>query len=546
MISRVGLANYFCQHDRRWVLTLFAAVCILYLPFLGNPLFFDDLTFFANGAVEAYRKNGFDLTLRWLPYTSLGRIYTIFSSEFPHIYHLASLLLHAANTVLLFYFLRTLFGVVQANGNASDQARRAWFGALVFALHPVAVFAVGYAIQFSILMATTFALLMQLAYLRGLQNGQLRWFMLAVVAYFLACFSKEHSVMMPAIVGAMGLLITGENRVKRRVLALTWLAFLAIAVMVTLRARGVLGAAYEPMAAQLFEQQGIDASTPMLHLLSALTQAGLFFKYLLLWLLPDPSLMSIDMREQFIISASEGTAWIGAIAFLLYGAFGIRLLLQRGVSGLAGFALLYPWLLFWVELVGIRMQEPFVLYRSYLWMPGMMLLIPLLLAKLPERKALLAMICLVIVLVPLSWGRLRVFADHYRLWNEAAVLLKNQQEAGADRIFYNRGLAEMDARKWEDAAADFKRSAGISPQLEPIHYELGRAYANSGRLEEALAQFDTAISIKPDDDKAYFVKGMLLKQMHRDKEAMQQMEQSCKLKNRVACLISAVPNYKPK
>lgn len=539
------LSEYFYRRNRGWILSLIAAVCVIYLPYLGNPFFFDDLPFFKTGVIEMYKNLGFDLSLRWLPYASLGRISRVFSAEIPHIYHLFSMLLHSVNTVLLFYFLRHLLAAAQAKSkDSSSVVREAWFGALVFALHPVAVYAVGYAIQVSILMATMFALLMQLAYLRGLVSGQKRWFALAVASYFLACFSKEHSVMMPAILVAMGLLIPGETRVNRRVLAPTWLAFIAIAVLVTLRARGVLGSAYEPMAAQLFEQQGIESSTPMLHLLSALTQAGLFFKYLLLWILPDPTLMSIDMRESFLVSALAWQAWLGGAAFMLFGAFGIRLLLRGGMSGLAGFALLYPWLLFWVEMVGIRMQEPFVLYRSYLWMPGTMLFAPLLLTKLSERKAVLAMVSLAIVLIALSWGRLSVFSDSFRLWNEAAELLQNEQVAGADRILYNRGQAEMVEGKWEDAAVDFRRSAEISPELEPIRYALGLAYTNSGRLEEALAQFDTAISIKPDDDRAYFAKGMTLKAMHKDQEAMQQMELSCKLKNKVACLITTSPSRK--
>ncbi len=401
MTYRAKLIDYFCSRDRGWVLSLLFAVCAVYLPFLGNHFFFDDLSFFTTGAAEAYKNNWFDLRLRWIPYASLGWISTVFSNELPQIYHLFSLLLHAVNTILVFYFLRYLIGAVQVKGyDPSTNARGAWFGALVFALHPVAVFAVGYAVQISILMATMFALLMLLAYLRGLLSGPRRWFALAVLAYFLASFSKEHSVLMPAILGAMGLLVH-TDRVNRRVLWLTWLAFFAVAILVTLRAKGVLGSPYEPMAAQLFEQQGIEASTPMLHLLSALTQAGLFFKYLLLWILPDTTLMSVDMRESFIISASAWQAWFGGIAFMLYGALGIRLLLRGGMSGLSGFAMLYPWLLFWVEMAGIRMQEPFVLYRSYLWMPGMMMLFPLLLAKLSERKAMLAMTCLVIVLVPL-------------------------------------------------------------------------------------------------------------------------------------------------
>ncbi len=543
MLMRTQLRKYFAERDRARILLLLAIVCLVYLPFLGNPFVFDDLSFFSTGVIQLYAHKSFDLGLRWFPYASLGHIYAIFSDEFPYVYRLVSMLLHAVNTVLLFYLLRHLIGAVQPKDiDTSVAIRGAWLGAIAFALHPVAVYAVGYAIQISILMATLFALLMQLAYLRGLVSGQKRWFVLAVLAYFLACFSKEHSILMPVVLVTMGVLLRSVNRANWQALGLTWLSFTVIAALVILRTRGVLGNPYEPMAAQLFGQQGIEGSAPMLHLLSALTQAGLFFKYLLLWVLPDTSLMSIDMREPFISSVWSTKAWLGGGAFILYGVFGIRLLFQRGMRGLAGFAMLYPWLLFWVEMAGIRIQEPFVLYRSYLWMPGMMLFMPLLLTKISERRVWLVMLCTMLVLVPLSWGRLHMFADNYRLWNEAALLLRDDRLAGADRIFYNRGQAELAAQKWEEAAEDLKRSADISPQLEPVRYLLGVAYANLGRYEEALVQYNAALAINSDDDRVYFAKGMTLKLLHRDSEAMQQMELSCKLKNKVACLIVAMPN----
>ncbi len=70
----------------------------------------------------------------------------------------------------------------------------------------MAVYAVGYLIQRSILLATFFALVMQLAYLRALLTGHKRWLLLAVIAYFLAGFSKEHSVLMPAVLAAQHIL----------------------------------------------------------------------------------------------------------------------------------------------------------------------------------------------------------------------------------------------------------------------------------------------------------------------------------------------------
>lgn len=536
------ISNYFYQHDRGWVLSLIAATCLVYLPFLGNAFFFDDLHFFTGDVLNKYAHSYFFFDLRWIPYASLGWTATLFSDVVPHFFHLGNLLLHVASSLLLFYLLRLIVGaVIPDSADSPALVRGAWLAALIFAVHPVAVYAVGYVVQRSIVMATLFVLLMQLAYLRGLLTGQVRWLVLAVLCYFLAVFSKEHSVLAPAVLLAMTLLLKGKIVAPRRALWLTWLAFFAVAVLVTLRARGVLGSPYEAMAAELFEQQGVIASTPMLHVLSAMTQAGLFFKYLLLWLLPNVSWMSVDMREPFVSTLSDWRGWLGLSAFVAYGVIAIRQLLRGGALGLLGFALLYPWLQFGVELTGIRVQEPFVLYRSYLWMPGLLLLIPLLLIRFPQRRTLFALGCMVILLMPLAWNRLWVFADDYCLWNDAVLLLKDERVAGADRIYYNRGQALMKMQKWEEATRDFERSVAISPQLAPIHHQLGEAYSGAGHYEEAVAQFDAAISLNADDGRYYFAKGLALKRLHRDVEARQQLEQSCKLNNAIACFIVSAP-----
>jgi len=529
------------RRNQRLLLAL--AIGLVYLPFLGSDFFFDDLMFFGDTA-KYYATSWFQFDLRWFPYASLGWSVTIFSDVVPHFFHLGNDLLHVGNVLLLFYFLRQLLGAVFEQPGLSRAINRgAWLAALLFAVHPVAVYAVGYVIQRSILMATFFALVMQLSYLRALLTGQKRWLLLAVLAYFLAGFSKEHSVLMPAVLFALHVLLRSnqqllQKRLDSRALWLCWSAFAGIGILLVLRAKGVLGAAYEPMAAMLFEQQGQVGSTPMLHLLSALTQAGLFFKYLLLWLLPNPAWMSVDMREHFISGLSEWQGWAGALGFIAYGVLAFRLLWRRGIKGLLGFALLYPWLQFLVELTGIRVQEPFVLYRSYLWMPGFMLLVPLLLLKLPGRATMLALGLLALLLLPLAWNRLWVFGDNYRLWNDAALLLPDERVAGADRIFFNRGQAQAEAHDWKGAAADFERVAAISPQLAPVHYQLGMAYVNLQRFQDAITQFDAGILIAPKDGRQYFGKGLALMRLHQSVQSQQQMKQGCELGEPAACIMA--------
>lgn len=534
----VQVIDYFRQRNRGWVFALLAAVLIVYLPFLGNPFFFDDLPFFYGNNASEFAGSPLQLHLRWLPYASLGWTWAFFIDA-PHFFHLGNALLHAANVILLFYLLRLLSRATIPALNESIPAWGAWLGALIFACHPVAVYAVGYVVQRSILMATLFSLVMLLSYVQGLLSGKKRCLLPVVVAYLMACFSKEHSVMMPAVLVAVTILLHSRNKLDRMSLSVTWVALAAVGLLTILRTRGVFGLPYEPMAAVMFEQQGMVESSPYLHLLSVLAQAGLFFKYLLLWIVPNPAWMSVDMREPFIASWTAWRGLAGALGFIVYGVVACRLLLRKQRMGLIGLALLYPWLLFIVELSSIRIQEPFVLYRSYLWMPGLMLFFPVVLSMFPLRRTKFVVGLLVLLLTAFSWNRLWVFGDNYRLWNDAALLLQNEHVAGADRIYYNRGIAEIAAKNWDKSIEDLQRVKQISPGLAPARYALGMAFYNAGRYQEAIGEFDVMISLKPDAGQAYYGKGLSLKRLHKDEQAIQQMQIGCELKNMMACMIAA-------
>ena len=536
---KAGFLNYFWQRDRGQVLSLLGAVLLVYLPFLNTPFFFDDLPFFSGPSLNHYTDSLFQVELRWFPYVTLGWTWAFFGDE-PHLYRLGNVLLHAANVVLLFFWLRQLTLLIEAPNNEAKRFVKwgVWLGALVFACHPVAVYAVGYVVQRSILMATLFTLVVLLAYMRGVVSGQYRWLVLAVVAYFFAVFSKEHSVMAPAVAVALTILFQSKVKVKTSALWVTWTAFLAVGLLVLLRVKGVLGVPYElafEVAGNSYFTQELD--TEHLYLLSILTQAGLFFKYVLLWWLPNPAWMSIDMREPFVSSLGLWRGWVGGAGFVFYGVLAVWLLLKRGLLGLLGFALLYPWLMFLVEFSSIRVQEPFVLYRSYLWFPGMMLFFPVLLARFSGRKMLAALLVITIGLMPLAWNRLWVFTDEYRLWNDAALLLKEGNESGVDRIFYNRGIAELTAKKWGEAAIDFQRVIAHSPKIEQAHVNLGSSYFALKRYQDAIQEFDKAIALKPDYADAYFNKGLAYKRRHNEGAALEQLAKSCKLGNQMGCVI---------
>lgn len=505
---------------------------------------FDDIEFF-NRTIGEFAKSSFDFSPRWLTYASLYWTWSLFS-DLPYAHRIVNIILHVTCVLLLFYWLYHLITIAlrdTTNSETSHLKWGAWLGALFFACNPVAVHAVGYLVQRSILLAGIFTLCMQISYLRGLigENNvrQHLWLSLSVIFFLLAVLSKEHSLIAPIIIVATTLLLKSYIRVDKRAIGMTLFAYFLIALFIALRVKGVLGDVYEIDAPQLINNfETSRTSTTSLHLLSVLTQAGLFFKYLLLWSLPNPAWMSIDMREPFAQSFSSWQMWAPAIGFILFGAYSFKLLLRGGRTGLIGFALLYPWIFFMVEFSTIRIQETFVLYRSYLWMPGTMLLFPLVLYRLRDAKKIIAaLIALTLIFIPLSWNRLWVFADSYRLWNDAALLLPSQTTPGAARIYYNRGNAELAANHWDEAIEDYQKSKSLSPDTAQIYKNTGVAYFSLHKYDLAIQEFDHAIALKPNYADAYFARAVTLKRLNLDNEALANMRKSCSLGSLSACLI---------
>lgn len=538
------LVAYLRQHDRAQVFSLLAIAFTVYMPFIGNPFVFDDLPFFAS-TVSRYAASEFGFfDLRWVSYLTLGWTWAFFG-ESPGAYRVGNVFLHALNGILLFYFLRQLVTLC-VRPNDEDKrlvTRGAWIGALIFICHPIAVYAAGYVVQRSILMATLFMLMMLLFYVQGLISGRKHWLVLSIVAFFLAIFSKEHSLLAPAVALMLVVLLSSNIKASRLALWLTGVAFAAVGLLVLLRATQVIGVAYESSfevagADSYMMQHGLSDVPPLLlHLMSVLTQAGLYFKYLLLWWWPNPAWMSVDMRMSVLSSLSDWRGWAAAAAFLTYGALATRLLFQRGKSGLIGFALLYPWLMFLLEFTSVRLQEPFVLYRSYLWMPGMIFLVPLTLIMLRRHAATGAMLIVVMGLVPLSWDRLGSFSDPYKLWNDAALLLTEPNVVGSDRIYYNRGHASLTEKNWDKAIVDFNRVVSNNPSLQAAYLNLGAAYFGAERYREASTTYDNAIRLNPRDAQAYFGKGLSLKRLHNETAALEQINFSCTLGNVMACAV---------
>jgi protein O-mannosyl-transferase len=502
------------------------------------------MIFFDGKTPGVYAHSFHPLELRWLPYASLGWSVGLFGYQMAWV-RLPNLLFHAATAVALFFFLRRLFELVARGEEAKAWKPKlsltwfAFFAALIFALHPVAVYAAGYLIQRTIIMATLFSLLTLLLYLEGLERKNRGLLLLAPLLYFLALASKEHSIMLPAVALWLTLLL---RRPSKALLSEVWQPFVLfglLACWAILKAKGVLGTTYEPDAlAMLRKMAELDPSIDLsiAYPLSVVNQAILFFKYLALWVVPYPGWMSVDMREAFPKHLLLWSNALGIAAFVLYPAIALWLLLQRGRRGLAGFALLFPWTLFATELATVRIQESFVLYRGYLWMGGFLAMLPVVFSQLAARKTLWVLTAVAALGAVFSVDRLVSFSHELLLWKDAeALIAANPNAPYATRIHYNLALAYVGLKMHSEAIPGYSKVIELEPGRALGYFGRGKAFYQMGRLQEARTDLDRAAYLAPNNRDVFYSQGLALEALNDLPGARISFKKSCELRHIAAC-----------
>ena len=185
------------------LLLLAGGLAVLYGPHLGAPLVFDDIDFFSSNFAAKYGAEFSPLQLRYWSYATFAFQQIVFGNDAAG-YRLVNVALHLMVGAALGLFLRTLRELVlpdhgEGRSIGFGEQLVIWLSVALFLFHPVAVYGVAYLMGRSIVMATLFSLLMWWAHMRGLASGKPGWFALALLFFYLALYSKEHSVMAPAV-----------------------------------------------------------------------------------------------------------------------------------------------------------------------------------------------------------------------------------------------------------------------------------------------------------------------------------------------------------
>jgi tetratricopeptide (TPR) repeat protein len=239
--------------------------------------------------------------------------------------------------------------------------------------------------------------------------------------------------------------------------------------------------------------------------------------------------MSLDLRVDFFQTWTPGWIALKVSAFAAFAVLGLLLLRRGGRAGLAGFGMLYAWILFLVELSAARFQEPMVLYRSYLWAPGILLALAALLSSVPLRAALGASALAIPLLFYQAHDRLTTFSRSLLLWEDAVAKLPESPVPWGSRTLYMLGREYVYSGQADKAGAIADRCMAQYPETVHCYYARGVIYFLLEQYEQALPYLSRAVELQPKSGIAHHRLGLNLEHLGRIREARAEYRRAVEL-----------------
>jgi predicted negative regulator of RcsB-dependent stress response len=483
---------------------LSAAVLLVYSLGFKNELVFDDERL-TDGTVFGQYGNLMKIKLRMLSYGSFDWVKTFAGENMPA-QRVVNVLLHLGTCWALYKLFALLLpriayaeGTRAEPGFAASQQAALRVGVMVYALHPVAVYAVGYLIQRSIVMATLFGVLACWAFVRGVTQRKWLWHALALLCYVLAVLSKEHALLIAGLALPLYVFLARPNWQRAAVMFATATVLLGMAVAAVMHLLpDIFGQLFDSASRELAAQ--LDRQRPgalgQIFALSLLNEAALFFYYGALWLLPYGGWMSIDMHPPFPLTLTSMPHVLGAVAYLALLVGSVVAVLRRSdVWGFVGLCLLFPLVLFWTEFSTAWVQDPFVLYRSYLWAIPVPALVAVLLTGFSPGALYKTAVVLALALGTAAVERVVSMRNDQTVWTDTVqktTLPGAPNAVGRARAFMNRGRDHLKRLELDLAIRDYSVAHNLGAVKGEALFSIGMMQHAKGKPDEALKYLQRA------------------------------------------------------
>lgn len=511
------------------------ALGVIYVPAMTNIVVFDDAQIFRDGALRPHLLSTLPRLVTNLTYVGIDELFAK-SIVAQKIFNLA---LHGVVVVLLYHTTIRLMAFA-TDRNAANNSKTPTnprnpvrIGVALFALNPSAVYATAYLVQRSILLATFFTLLMVASFLHGLQTRSRASIGFSFLFYGLAVLSKELAVMAVFLLPLLFIAVRRPSAKRTGVAIGLTLGIAALIAGIFLQNYHLsLLVPYEPAAQTYLARVGLSGTenASVLFFLHLANQLNLFFAYGLLWAIPNPNWLAIDLQTVFPLVESVGFYVPLAMAFVSVLVFAsISLFNESPKRRLLAVLILVPMILFQTEIWIIRIQEPFAIYRSYFWaicLPG---LLALAFTHCTKKQLLVAAFAVSVLHGGVAMNRARTFSSDLTIWSDAIEKSSKNpllRGFGVWRHYINRGAAYLSRGDIRQALEDFHRADNLGALHGVGQYNIGVVFQTLGQHDKALEALSAAESRNSRDPLLKYRIGESLYALSRPDEALRYY-QSC-------------------
>lgn len=427
-------------------------------------------------------------------------------------HHFINLLLHLANTLLLFMILRSMTGTM-------------WRSAMVaalFALHPVNVEPVAWVTGRKDLLSTFFLMLTVWSYVLYVKNPGIWKYLLAILFFCLGLMTKSMVVTVPGILilldyWPLGRLRTGKEpslggvSVTRIVLEkVPFLVLSVVLAVVTVTA--------------FYGKTPADAvnSVPLIERAAVAVVHYMQYMGKLVW----PLHLAFTYSHPDIYPSWQV---LGGWMFLVCATALVIRLAKRLPYLLTG------WLWFlgtFVPVIGIMQTQTYGIVDRYAYVPFIGIFIIIIWGahdvyiKLRLRKIWL--IAPVAVLLPAmavtAWFQTGYWENDLTLCTHAFAVT-----GGKANVHNNLGVALEKTGRTDEAIRHYREAIRLNPDFQEAHYNLGIALEKQGRMDEAMNCYREALRINPGNARTHYGIGSVLAKTGRIDEAVRHYREALRI-----------------
>jgi protein O-mannosyl-transferase len=433
-------------------------------------------------------------------------------------YHFTSILLHILAAIALYFFINALF----------DNTGISFLVSLLFVAHPINTEAVCYISGVGDPLSLLFMLLCLIFYIKSASAKNIVLYILALLSFVIALFSKENAVILPVLVLVYQFTFRKSLEAKRII------PFFAILITYLSLRLTILS----PFSGQLISPVALLQRIP--GFFAALAE------YLRLLLLPFG--LHIEYGNK-LFNMGDPRAIMGMLIALLLIVFAF---LKRKKNNLVFFSITWFFLTLFPVSNIYPINDAFMM-EHWIYVPslGFFLILSAALCRPFKNKYIMFFLKGFAIALLVCYSYLTIKQAEY--WKEPISFYKKSlQYTPESWRFYNAlGIEYEIAGRNNEALASYSKALKINPGLAGVYLNLGNLYHKIGRDKEAVSMYGKAQEINSkvvqeyfENGKKYMDAGKYRKAVGFFKDALELEPNNSALHNELANVYIIIGKYK--